>query len=117
MRGTATDSNQGQVVILGAGPAGLTAAYELSNQGYCCTVLERDSVVGGLAKTVDYKGYLFDLGGHRFYTKIDIIDRLWHEVLGTDFLARPRLSRIFYQSHYFDYPLDPMNVLRGLGPV
>jgi len=103
------------VIILGAGPAGLTAAYELSGKGVSCIVLERDSTVGGLAKTVDYKGHLFDLGGHRFYTKVALVERLWHEVLGADFLARPRLSRIYYRSRFFDYPLDPLNVVRGLG--
>ena len=107
--------NSADVIILGAGPAGLTAAYELSSKGVSCIVIERDSVVGGLAKTVDYKGHLFDLGGHRFYTKVALIERLWHEVLGSDFLARPRLSRIYYRSRFFDYPLDPLNVLRGLG--
>jgi protoporphyrinogen oxidase len=104
------------VIILGAGPAGLTAAYELSSKGLHCIVVERDSVVGGLAKTVDYKGYLFDLGGHRFYTKVGLIERIWHEVLGADFLERPRLSRIYYRGKFFRYPLDPMDVLRGLGP-
>jgi protoporphyrinogen oxidase len=103
------------VIILGAGPAGLTAAYELSQKNISCIVLERDAVVGGLAKTVDYKGYLFDLGGHRFYTKVPFIEQIWHEILGPDFLTRPRLSRIYYRSKFFHYPLDPMNVLRGLG--
>ncbi len=105
------------VIILGAGPAGLTAAYELSSKGLHCIVVERDSVVGGLAKTVDYKGYLFDLGGHRFYTKVGLIERIWHEVLGADFLKRQRLSRIYYRGKFFRYPLDPMDVLRGLGPI
>ena len=104
------------VIILGAGPAGLTAAYELSGKGLHCIVVERDSIVGGLAKTVDYKGFLFDLGGHRFYTKVALIERIWREVLGADFLTRPRLSRIFYRSNFFHYPLDPLDVLRGLGP-
>jgi protoporphyrinogen oxidase len=105
------------VIILGAGPAGLTAAYELSSKGVSCIVLERDSVVGGLAKTVEYKGYLFDLGGHRFYTKVALIERIWREVLGADFLVRPRLSRIYYRSQFFHYPLDLLNVVRGLGPL
>lgn len=108
---------QADVIILGAGPAGLTAAYELSSKGQHCIVLERDSVVGGLAKTVEYKGYLFDLGGHRFYTKVGLIERMWHEVLGAEFLTRPRLSRIYYRSKFFHYPLDPLDVLRGLGPL
>jgi protoporphyrinogen oxidase len=111
-----SDSNHANVVILGAGPAGLTAAYELSRMGVHCTVLERDSVPGGLARTVDYKGYLFDLGGHRFYTKVPLIERIWFDVLGEDFLTRPRLSRIFYRSKFFQYPLDPLDVIHGLGP-
>ena len=114
-RNSPQEASSADVIILGAGPAGLTAAYELSGKGVSCIVIERDSVVGGLAKTVDYKGHLFDLGGHRFYTKVALIERLWHEVLGADFLARPRLSRIYYRSRFFDYPLDPLNVVRGLG--
>lgn len=106
-----------EVVILGAGPAGLTAGYDLVNRGVPCVVLERDSVVGGLAKTVDYKGFLFDLGGHRFYTKVDLVEKMWHEVLGDDFLERPRLSRIYYRSKFFHYPLDLGNVIEGLGPL
>ncbi len=112
-----TSTTHTDVVILGAGPAGLTAAYELSAAGVSCIVLERDAVVGGLAKTVDYKGYLFDLGGHRFYTKVELIERLWHEVLGGDFLERPRLSRIFYRGRFFHYPLDVLNVVKNLGPL
>jgi len=105
-----------EIVILGAGPAGLTAAYELSRMGVHCTVLERNSGPGGLARTVEYKGYLFDLGGHRFYTKAPLIERIWFDVLGDDFLTRPRLSRIYYQSKFFHYPLDPLDVIHGLGP-
>ncbi len=110
------NAGNAQVVILGAGPAGLTAAYELSRMGVHCTVLERDSGPGGLARTVDYKGYLFDLGGHRFYTKAPLVERIWFDVLGEDFLTRPRLSRIYYRSKFFHYPLDPLDVIQGLGP-
>ena len=84
-----------RVIIIGAGPAGLTAAYELSKHEVPAVVLEADSVVGGLARTVNYKGYLFDIGGHRFYTKWDEVQKLWEEVLGDNFLLRPRLSRIY----------------------
>jgi len=103
------------IVIIGAGPAGLTAAYELSKQGTQSTVLERDAQVGGIARTASYKGYLFDLGGHRFFTKVTLVEKMWQEVLGGDFLTRSRLSRIYYRSKFFSYPLEPMNALRGLG--
>jgi protoporphyrinogen oxidase len=103
------------VVIIGAGPAGLTAAYELARHNVSSVVLEKDSVVGGLARTAEYKGYLFDIGGHRFFTKVSLVDRMWHEVLGADFITRSRLSRIYYHSKFFHYPLQPMNALLGLG--
>jgi len=103
------------VVILGAGPAGLTAAYELTKHKVRSVVLEKDSTVGGISRTAEYKGYLFDIGGHRFFTKVSAVQRMWVEVLGDDFLSRPRLSRIFYQRKFFQYPLEPMNALFGLG--
>ena len=83
----------GPVIILGAGPAGLSAAYELSAKGVPCAILEQDSVVGGLARTVEYKGYRFDIGGHRFFTKLPLVEKIWKDVLGDDLLVRPRLSR------------------------
>jgi len=108
-------SQDAPVVILGAGPAGLTAAYELSRHGLRSVILEKAPVVGGLARTAEYKGYLFDIGGHRFFTKVALVDRMWREVLGADFVARPRLSRIYYRSKFFHYPLEPLNALAGLG--
>lgn len=105
------------VVIIGAGPAGLTAAYELSKHGVRSVILEKDSVVGGLARTAEYKGYLFDIGGHRFFTKVSLVERMWREVLGADFITRPRLSRIYYNSKFFQYPLEPLNAFFGLGPL
>jgi protoporphyrinogen oxidase len=108
-----TDPN---VVIIGAGPAGLTAAYMLSKRGVASTVLESDSVVGGISRTVEIDGWRFDIGGHRFFTKVKPVDDLWFEILGKDeFLQRPRMSRIFYKGKYYDYPLVPMNALRNLG--
>jgi len=104
-----------RVVIIGAGPAGLTAAYTLAKQKIRSVVLERDDQVGGLARTEEYKGYLFDLGGHRFFTKVSLVEQMWHEVLGADFLIRKRLSRIYYNSKFFHYPLEPLNALQGLG--
>jgi len=103
------------VVIAGAGPAGLTAAHELIRHKVSVTVLEKDCQVGGLARTVEYRGFRFDIGGHRFFTKIDSLKALWHSMLGPDLLVRPRLSRIFYKGRFFDYPLKPMNAVRNLG--
>ena len=105
------------VIILGAGPAGLTAAYELARNGVRSIVLEQDSFVGGLARTVEHNGYRFDIGGHRFFTKLPYIENIWREVLGADLLVRPRLSRIYYRSKFFHYPLEPVNALIGLGPA
>ena len=103
------------VIIFGAGPAGLTAAYELVKTGVRCTVVEAQDVVGGLARTVHYKGYRFDIGGHRFFTKVAAVEQLWREILGDDLLTRRRLSRIYYNGKFFSYPLKPINAVRGLG--
>jgi protoporphyrinogen oxidase len=104
-----------EVVIIGAGPAGLTAAYELSKAGVPSTVLEKDTVVGGIARTVNYKGYRFDIGGHRFFTKVTLVNQLWKEVLGNDLIRRSRLSRIYYHGKFFYYPLRAFNALFNLG--
>src|SRR5215467_10177527 len=104
-----------QVVIIGAGPAGLTAAYELAKLNLDPIVLEKGDKVGGLARTESYNGFYFDMGGHRFFTKVQEVKKIWHEVLGQDFLRRPRLSRIYYNQKFFHYPLKPLNALTGLG--
>ena len=109
--------DRGRCVVIGAGPAGLTAAFELSNQGIDTVVLEQDNVVGGIARTVEHKGYRFDIGGHRFFSKVPLINAWWTNILGADFQPRARLSRIYYNGKFFDYPLRPMNALRGLGPL
>ncbi len=106
-----------KTVVIGGGPAGLTVAHELTKAGAACTVLESGSIPGGLARTEEYKGYRFDIGGHRFFTKVALIEDLWHELLGEDFIERPRLSRIYYRGKYFKYPLEPSNALAGLGVV
>jgi protoporphyrinogen oxidase len=94
----------------------LTAAYVLAQKTAArITVLEADDVVGGISRTVQYKGFRFDLGGHRFFTKLKPVQKMWRDVLGPDFIKVPRLSRIFYDGKYFDYPLRPMNALTGLG--
>lgn len=102
-------------IIMGAGPAGLAAGYVLSKEGYRVTVVEKESLIGGISKTVVEKGYRFDLGGHRFFTKIAEVEDLWFEVLKDDFLKRPRLSRIYYRNKFFDYPLKPFNALFSMG--
>jgi protoporphyrinogen oxidase len=102
-------------IIIGGGPAGLTAAYELSKANRESIVLEKDEMVGGISRTVSYKNYHFDIGGHRFFTKIDEVNEMWAEVLGEDFLHRKRMSRIYYNKKFFHYPLRPMNALFGLG--
>jgi protoporphyrinogen oxidase len=108
----------GPVVILGGGPAGLTAAYKLGEKGIASIVLEKDAVVGGLARTVEYKGYRFDIGGHRFFTKSRPVENLWREILSpSDFSRRKRLSRIYYDGSFFPYPLRPWATLKGLGPI
>ena len=109
-------TQSGPIVMIGAGPAGLTAAYELSRNGVPSLVLEQDGTVGGIARTVRHNGFRFDLGGHRFFTKVPLVERMWEEILGEDFLTRPRLSRIFYDGHFFNYPIQPVNALSGLGP-
>ena len=107
-----------EVVIIGAGPAGLTAAYQLSKSGRRATVLESDDVVGGISRTVERDGWRFDIGGHRFFTKVKPVEDLWHEILpDEEFMMRPRKSRIFYRGKFYDYPLKASNALANLGVV
>jgi len=105
------------VAIVGAGPAGLTAAYELVKEGIIPVVLEKGDKVGGIARTETYKGYRFDIGGHRFYTKVEAVQQLWQEVLGNEFIKVPRLSRIFYRGKFFNYPISAFNTLFNLGVI
>lgn len=103
------------VVIIGAGPAGLTAAHALLEKNIKSVVLEQDSQVGGLAKTLQYKGYRFDIGGHRFFTQIPRIQKLWESWLGDEFKVRSRLSRIYYKGKFLNYPLSAGNIIEKLG--
>jgi len=103
-------------VVIGAGPAGLTAAYQLSKHGVAATVLEATEQIGGISQTAVRDGWRFDIGGHRFFTKVSAVSDLWHEILGPDdFLTRPRVSRIYYEGKFYDYPLNPWNALSNLG--
>jgi protoporphyrinogen oxidase len=107
-----------RVTIIGAGPAGLTAGYELAKNRYKVQVLEADPhYVGGIARTVRYKGFRFDIGGHRFYSKNPEIETLWTEFMGDRMRECSRLSRIYYRGRLFKYPLEPLDALRHLGPI
>src|SRR6202047_1116067 len=107
-----------RVVIIGGGPAGLTAGYLLSKEEVELVVLEADPVyVGGISRTVTYKGFHFDIGGHRFFSKSKAVEDLWAEILPSDMLVRPRCSRIFYDEKFFSYPLKPFEALIKLGLV
>jgi protoporphyrinogen oxidase len=118
MAPTEPSSLEVPVRVVGAGPAGLTAAYRLAQAGRPVEVYEADSVVGGISRTVERDGWRFDIGGHRFFTKVASVEELWHEILpGEDFLLRPRMSRIHYRGKLFSYPIRAMNALMGLGPI
>jgi protoporphyrinogen oxidase len=110
--------NKKTVAIVGAGPAGLTAGYLLSTREsqFEPVVFEVLDQVGGIARTANYEGYRFDIGGHRFFTKVPEVEAIWHEICGEDFLTWPRLSRIYYGKYYL-YPLRLFNALRTMGPV
>jgi protoporphyrinogen oxidase len=115
---TASPDPTHEVVVIGAGPAGLTAAYMLTKHGVAPTVLEADTVVGGISRTAVRDGWRFDIGGHRFFTKVKAVNDLWFEILGADeFLRRPRMSRIYYRKKFYDYPINARNALVNLGPI
>ena len=108
--------NAVDVAIIGAGPAGLTAAYQLTKKGYSVAVIEKDPVyVGGISRTVEYKGFRFDIGGHRFFSKSQEVVDLWNEILPDDFIQRPRMSRIYYEGKFYSYPLRAFEALWNLG--
>src|SRR3954464_3346670 len=111
------NENPQTTLVLGGGPAGLTAGYLLGRAGRDVVVFEAESQVGGLAKTVGHDGYRVRPGGHRFFTKASEVERLWHEILGDEFLRRPRMSRIYWNKRYLDYPLRGGDVIKKLGPV
>jgi len=105
------------VIIIGGGPAGLTAGYELLKHGRQSVVLEKADKVGGISRTETYRGYRFDIGGHRFFTKVGEVQAVWQEILGDDFIQTPRMSRIYYDGKFYDYPLALFKTLKNLGPI
>ncbi|MCW2367922.1 NAD(P)/FAD-dependent oxidoreductase [Sphingobium sp. B11D3D] len=106
------------VAIIGAGPAGLTAAYLLTKAGLRVSVIEKDTAqVGGISRTVEHEGFRFDIGGHRFFSKSQEVVDLWNEILPHDFIERPRMSRIYYQGRFYSYPLRAFEALRNLGII
>ena len=111
------DRSGEKIVIIGAGPSGLAAAHELTCQGHQPLVLEKSSHLGGLARTENYRGYLLDIGGHRFFTRIEDLQNLWEQTLGEDFLRVQRRSRIYYNGRFVRYPLTAADALWKLGPV
>jgi protoporphyrinogen oxidase len=111
-----SSATKADVAIIGAGPAGLTAAYLLSKKGFAVTVIEKDPVyVGGISRTVEHEGFRFDIGGHRFFSKSQEVVDLWNEILPDDFIQRPRMSRIYYEGKFYSYPLRAFEALWNLG--
>jgi protoporphyrinogen oxidase len=110
-------AQQRRHLVIGGGPAGLTAGYYLAKRGEPVLIVEAEDQLGGIAKTVEQDGYRFDLGGHRFFTKAKEVDDMWHEVLDEEFLERPRMSRIYWNRKFLDYPLKGPDVIKKLGPI
>ena len=116
--GIAVERPTVETLVIGAGPAGLTCAYSLCKAGRDVLVLEADlALVGGISRTASYKGFLFDIGGHRFFSKSREVTQLWNEILPDDFIERPRLSRIYYGGKFYTYPLRALEALKNLGLI
>jgi protoporphyrinogen oxidase len=113
-----TDVQQADLVVIGGGPAGLTAAHEFQKcaNGLQPLVFEASGLVGGIARTESHNGFRFDIGGHRFFTKVTEVETMWHEVMGEDMIRVPRSSRIYYRGKFYDYPLNLFNALSNIGP-
>ena len=111
------DIRRHKTVIIGAGPSGLSCAYTLANAGEPAIVIEKDNAVGGLCRTLNFRSYLFDIGGHRFLSNSREVNHLWHNIMRDDMLRVKRLSRIYYRKRFFNYPLSFFNTFRNLGLV
>ena len=105
------------ILIIGAGPAGLTAGYLLAKENESSMIVESSNMVGGISRTPHYKNFYFDIGGHRFFSKSNAVERLWDEMLPDQLLTRPRESRIYYKKRFYHYPLKPLNALKQLGLI
>jgi protoporphyrinogen oxidase len=112
-----TNTQPPRIAIIGGGPAGLTAAYQLIQAGYSPIVFEQSGKVGGISRTEYYNGYRLDIGGHRFYTQVAEVEKLWHDIMGDDFNKVQRLSRIYYRGKYFKYPLEFFDALQQVGMI
>ncbi|GFE64904.1 NAD(P)/FAD-dependent oxidoreductase [Litoreibacter roseus] len=110
-------ANALDLAVIGGGPAGLTAAYELLKHApeKSVQVFEASGKLGGISRTEDHKGFRFDIGGHRFFTKVEEVNEMWHEILTDDFIRVPRSSRIYYRGKFYDYPLKIFNALGNIG--
>ena len=104
------------IVIVGGGPSGLSAAYEAVKHGAKVLVLEQQNLVGGLSRTTVYNNSRYDVGPHRFFTANEEVNKLFRDVCADDLIYVPRLTRIYYQKKFFDYPIQPLNAIKGLGP-
>ncbi|WP_421763415.1 FAD-dependent oxidoreductase [Ekhidna sp.] len=105
-----------KVLIIGAGPAGLSCAYELSKKGFEVEVLEASEYVGGMSRSFEIWGQKVDLGPHRFFSKDRAINKFFVEVLDGEYTSVKRLTRIYYKNRFFQYPLKFTNVLFNLNP-
>ncbi len=103
------------IAIIGAGPAGLTAGFNLSKKGFKVDIYEASSSVGGMAKTIKLWDQLVDLGPHRFFSQDPRVNKVLFEILENDYVIVNRTTRILYNNFFFDYPLKPFNAIKGLG--
>ncbi|MBM3282888.1 FAD-dependent oxidoreductase [Candidatus Gottesmanbacteria bacterium] len=107
--------NKKSVVILGGGLAGLASGYELAKAGFFVTVVEKYDNVGGLARTIEKNRFRFDTGPHRWYTKNDMVNTWMLKLLGKEVIRVPRLTRIYFDKKFFDYPIKLNSTLKGMG--
>lgn len=115
VEGSKLKNGKKDIIVLGGGPTGLSAGYVLTKAGFKVKIFEGDSAVGGLSKTIVHDGFRFDLGGHRFFTKDEAVDKFVKDLMDGELLSVPRKSKIYMRNRYFDYPLKPLNAIFGMG--